>query len=149
MWSMYNETTCLQCVECVSALLLSSTAGMTLPHPSFAFFSLSIALSAAGLSCSHVKLSLSLSDVGVSDGLFREDGVWFDEFLVLTSVDDSVFQSHSVFGFLSHCILVLFTRQESLTVAHRYSWSFEEFIFISNRSIFTWFEQIWLCRTHG
>lgn len=48
--------------------------------------------------------------MGVSDGLFREDGVWFDEFVVLTLVDDIVFQSHSGCGFLSHCLLVLFTR---------------------------------------
>lgn len=76
--------------------------------------------------------------MGVSDGLFREDGVWFDDFVFLTwLVDDIVFQSHSGFGFLSHCLLVLFTRQESHTVAHSQSCFFEELIFISNRSIFT------------
>lgn len=76
--------------------------------------------------------------MGVSDRLFREDGVWFDEFVFLTwLVDDIVFQSHSGFGFLSHCLLVLFTRQEFHTVAHSYSWCFEELICISNRSIFT------------
>lgn len=78
--------------------------------------SLSVAQSVAGWSCNHVKLclSLSLSDVGVSDRLFREDEVWFDEFVSRVSWWHCLSES---FWLWSHCLLVLLTRQESHTVA--------------------------------